>query len=69
MDDITILCWWYSASCNVAVYGVRFCQQDLVNRGICTEAEATELVDKKLIPLVGEQQRKFEKMLESFDVS
>ena len=51
------------------LYDVCCCQQDLVNRGVCTEAEATELVNKKLMPLVGEQQRKFEKMLESFDVS
>jgi len=44
-------------------------QQDLVTRGICTETEATEIVNEKCIPLVGEQQRKFEKTLESFDVS
>lgn len=44
-------------------------QQDLVNRGTCTEAEATEIVNKKCVPIVGEQQRKFEKMLESLDVS
>ena len=51
------------------LYGVHCCQQDLVNRGICTEAEATELVNNKFMPAVGDQQRKFEKMLESFDVS
>jgi len=40
-----------------------------VNRGICTEAEATEFVNKKFMPMIGEQQQKFEKTLESFDVS
>ena len=41
----------------------------MVNRGVCTEAEVTEIVDNKLLPLVAEQQQKFEKELESFDVS
>ena len=41
----------------------------MVNRGVCTEAEATEIANNKYVPLVVEQQRKFESMLESFDVS
>ena len=44
-------------------------QQDLVNRGVCIEAGASEIANNKCIPLVIEQQRKFESMLESFDVS
>jgi len=47
-----------------------FClQQDLITRGICTEPDAVEIVNKKFIPIVSEQQQKFEKKLESFDVS
>ena len=39
-----------------------------MKRGACTELEATEVANNKCVPLVVEQQRKFESMLESFDV-
>jgi len=62
------LCQFLSIS--ELMYGDLYCfQQGLVSRGICSEAEATDIVNKKCVPVVGEQQRKFEKMLESFDVS
>jgi len=55
--------------CVCVSHDVFYVQQDLMSRNVCTETEATEIVNKNCIPLVGEQQRKFEKTLESFDVS
>ena len=40
-----------------------------MSRGICTDAKAKEVVHEQCLPLVGEQQTKFEKALEEMDVS
>ncbi len=40
----------------------------MIARGICTEAVAQKVVNDRCLPLVGERQTSFERMLETMDV-
>lgn len=44
-------------------------QKDLVGTGVATETKARETINKLCLPLVGERQAIFEKLLENMDVS
>jgi len=44
-------------------------QQDLVRHAVCSDEEATEIVNKNCMSVVSQQQLKFEQILESFDVN
>ena len=44
-------------------------QDDLIARGVCSEEIAQKVVNEKCLPVVGERQIYFEKMLETMDVS
>jgi len=41
----------------------------LVDAGVATETKARETLNKECLPLVGERQAAFEKLLENMDVS
>lgn len=46
-----------------------FFQVDLIERGVCTETKAQQVMNEQCLPLVGERQSNFEKHLEEMDVS
>jgi uncharacterized protein Yka (UPF0111/DUF47 family) len=62
------LCLQYEAVCQACLGKVNELKKELIEKCICaSEAEATELANKRCLPVVGEQQAKFEKTLESLD--
>ena len=44
-------------------------QNDLVETGVASETNARDTINKLCLPLVGERQASFEKLLENMDVS
>ena len=64
----TRLCGEYETVCQDCLAEVDKIRCDLIERGVCTEQKAQQVVQERCLPLVGQQQTAFEKSLEEMDV-
>lgn len=63
------LCAEYERICQSCLKEVDKVKKELIERSVCTSGRAGEIIQTQCLPLVGEQQAKYEKFMEEMDKS